>query len=87
MALRTVFFSGPVSISSLTMVERVFTNIRHSIFHLQYLLANFKRTQQSLRGTYARIDAHQARLRADEEKRQFPAAEKKELPGVEIEFR
>ena len=87
MALRTILLPGPISISSLTMADRVFTNIRHSIFHLQYLYANFNRTQQNLRGTYARIDAHQARMQTYQAKLQFPAAEKKELLGVEIEFR
>ena len=69
------------------MVERVFTNIRYSIAHLQYVISDLQRVQQNTRGIYARIDAHQERLKADEKRISFPTVGKKDMRGMEIELR
>ncbi|KIP03152.1 hypothetical protein PHLGIDRAFT_254518 [Phlebiopsis gigantea 11061_1 CR5-6] len=86
-AVKAILDPRHASLSSFTMTEQVSFSLRHSVSRLSYVMANLYRSLESTRTIYARIDAHEARLKANSNKLRYPLPDKKEQRGMEIEFR
>ena len=50
-------------------------------------MSNLYRNLETIRSIYNKIDAHAERLKADEKKMRYPAVERKDQRGMEIEFK
>jgi hypothetical protein len=86
-AAKTLYEPGTASLSSLTMIERVCSNLRNVLGQLEYSFDNLHRSLEAIGKIYAMIDAHQNRALVQQDKLRFPVPGRRELAGMEIQFR
>lgn len=69
------------------MIERVSSSLRNLLSRLQYSLDNLHRSLEPVRNIYAVIDTHEAKLKAEESRLQYPSWGRRDCSGMEVEFR